>query len=235
MSSTEPRPKAPDSPREMGLTDDETTSARQTVEGARRRRITGRQAIGGVVAATLLAGGAYGLGKLVGGGEKTEPRSEPGVSAPISEKDRFVEFKFDPDYDASNPPAGMDRNKDGTPDNLADTDGDGLTDSDELWDQIDKKFVDPREGDDEEALKNASPEDLASISEIEQTFPDFGESVNPHWRADFVKLDQIVKDRVMYALHHPESYSDGDGLTAEEAWRGDVLYQMTRTAEEITN
>lgn len=190
----------------------------------------GKRAIASLVGGAMALGaGAFGYNALKSDGDKdpvktADPAPEL-VLGPDGEPLQYVEWDHD---------AHIDRNNDGTNDGATDVDNDGVIDAEELWDQENKEFVDPKAEDGEEVLANATEEDLSNIAEIETTFPEFWES-NPHWREDFVKLDPLVKDRVMVAVHSPEDYSGTDILTPEQQWEASVQDQFNRTPEDISN
>lgn len=123
-----------------------------------------------------------------------------------------------------------DRDNSGHDDKLTDINRNSIDDNYELWDQENQKFVNPEEGVDQ--LANASEEDLSNISEIETTFafsPDGFWGSNPHWKAEFIALDPLVKDRVMVSTRSREDYE------SDKFWEADVQYQFGRTPEDIRN
>jgi len=188
-----------------------------------------KRVVAGLTGAAVLGGGAYVGVKALGGSENDQPTDKkenvPGlVLGPDGEPLQYVEFSDEHD----------DRDNSGTPDNLTDSNNNGVSDSEELWDQENKEFVVPGTDKDAEILAGASQEDLNNIAEIETVFPEFWES-NPHWKADFVQLDPLVKERVMVAVHSPEDYPGTDILTPEQQWEASVQDQFNRTPEDISN
>lgn len=188
-----------------------------------------------VVGLGMAAGAAaFGYNQVSGGEAPEKKQGQELVLDENGDPVRYVPYEHDPNFDTNNPPAGMDRNGDGTVDSMTDVNENGVIDSEELWDQQNKEFVDPEAGSDEEALSNATEQDLANISEIESTFPDF-DKFSVHWRAEFIALDPVVKERVMFAVQHPGEYPGSDLLSPEEQWEADTYYQFSRTPEDIQN
>lgn len=228
----------------MPYTDDDKALARQKQQEAADAKKKKRNKLIASVAggAVLLAGGATAAMKFAGGPSEKEkqPQGQELVLDADGNPVEYVEFVYDADFMASdspdwdNMPAGMDRNHDGEPDNRTDVNENGVSDSDELWDQLDNEFVDPLEAGSAEIEQNASEQDKADIAEIESVFPDFNE-FSVHWRAEFIQLDPIVKERVMFALRHPGEYQASENATAEQNWKTDVYYQFSRTVEDIQN
>lgn len=92
----------------------------------------------GVALAVLAACGAADDGHANAAKKASEPAL---VMGPDGSPVKYVEYKYVKGFDPDNPPATMDRDHDGSPDNLTDVNEDGINDSDELWDQLNKRFV----------------------------------------------------------------------------------------------
>jgi hypothetical protein len=245
MSELHNKPSIPDT---MPFTEEDKALARQKQQEAADAKKKKRNKLVASVAggAVLLAGGAVAGLKFAGGPAEKEkqPQGQELVLGPDGQPVEYVEFKYDPEYYAEYEetgnypdeiPEGMDRNHDGTEDNLTDVNENGVNDSEELWDQLDNEFVDPLAEGSAEIEANASEQDKEYIAEIESVIPDFAELFGVHWKAEFIQLDPIVKERVMFALRHPGEYVATESATAEQNWRADVYYQFSRTPEEIQN
>lgn len=151
-------------------------------------------------------------------GDDEKPEKKAGPELVLGKDGKPLEYV---EYGGDN----TDRNHDGTDDGFTDVNNNDIDDSDELWDQTEQKFVTPQDASGTDELEGASAQDLADIAELE---PVLGNSSSrPYWREDFIKLDPLVKKRVMVALRHPEDYD------TEDSWRADIIYQFTRTPEEI--
>ncbi len=241
MSELHNKPSIPDT---MPFTEEDKALARQKQQEAADAKKKKRNKLVASVAggAVLLAGGAVAGLKFAGGPAEKEkqPQGQELVLGPDGQPVEYVEFKYDPEYFESDIlsddiPEGMDRNHDGTPDNLTDVNENGVSDHEELWDQLDNEFVDPLAESSAEIEANASEQDKEYIAEIESAIPNFAELFGVHWKAEFIQLDPIVKERVMFALRHPGEYVASENATAEQNWQTDVHYQFSRTPEDIQN
>ncbi|HEY0964878.1 MAG TPA: hypothetical protein VGE13_00160 [Candidatus Saccharimonadales bacterium] len=171
--------------------------------------------IGGAVAGLIAAVGV-GVGVTGGGGDEAPKKdnSPELVVGPDGEPVQFVE------YSLSGPNA--DRNNDGADDAITDTNENGIQDASELWDQTKKEFVDPRAGDDEAALENASPEDIQNI----ETLAPVMEGV-AHWQADFIALEPAVKQYIMLL------YRDQDQFESELDFQSSIIEALRYTTEDL--
>lgn len=168
----------------------------------------------------LVAGGVFFAHNVLGIGDsdndKTPQAKKPAAELVLDDNGNVVRYV---EYSEEHP----DRNHDGGPDKRTDSNGNEIADALELWDQIENKFVDPRAEPNADILANASQEDLSNIAQIRSSV---GE-LFAYWDADFVGLDLLTKEFIMYRVNHPEKFE------STEEWTRAVSLSFDYTEEEI--
>ncbi len=206
--------------------------------GGRRVLIASTAITGLLAAGTAVGVGLRGSDKDPGKTDKAEQGTEQTVgnsfTADELASDGTVEYLV---VDPNNPTEITkfnDRNGDGQDDAWTDVNGNDVPDAQEPYDPASGGFVDTTDGQpsEDEALADATEQELSDIAEIAATFPSWDEYY-PDWKAEYTKLDPVVQERVMFALHHPDEYQPTELLSAEEAWEADVHYQFSRTRADI--
>ena len=172
---------------------------------------------GAAIAATGVAGVA--AGALGGGNKSPEGKKDTPalVVGPDGKPLQYVEYSK----------AHSDRDADGFDDKMTDNNKDNVSDELELWDQQNQEFVDPQANANQEALASATPEQLADIQEIEDVWPDIAKS-NPHWIADFCKINAQGRLYTMTVLHNRQEFATRNGepvneLTQDTNWKSSIL------------